>query len=318
MRIFAALLALIVSLPLATQTQAQPLGLSTSPQGTATYAIGAAVAKVLTEKGNLQTRVQPSSGTGTALTLVNSGEVDVGFSNTLELLEAYKGSGIFDKQPNPKLRTVGVLFPFKVGFFVRNDSPIKSVADMKGKTFAYGFTSQEIIKTIADAMLANGGLTSNDVRTVLVPNLIRGADDFIAGRVDVTLFAPGSGKVAEADAAVGIRYIPLDESPAAVAAMQKHFPTSYLAQVNPAPNLAGIRAPIKLMHFYYTIMANADLPPERVKQIVQVLAENKDALAAALPLFREFDSQQMYRKHDVPYHEGALAFYRERGIKQSE
>ena len=318
MRLIAALLALAVSLPFATQTQAQPLGLGTSPQGTATYAIGAAVAKVLTEKANIQTRVQPSSGTGVALALINSGEIDVGFSNTLELLEAYRGIGIFDKQPNPKLRTVGVLFPFKVGFFVRNDFPIKSVADMKGKTIAYGFTGQEIIKTIADAMLANGGLTAADMRTVLVPNLVRGVDDFIAGRVEITVFAPGSGKVAEADAAVGIRFVPLEDSPAAVAAMQKHFPTSYLSVVNPAGNLPGIRAPIKLMHFYYTIMANADLPAERVKQIVQVLADNKDALAQALPLFRDFDAQQMYRRHDVPYHEGALAFYRERGIKLSE
>ena len=66
MRAICFLLALIVSLPLAATSQAQPLGLGTSPQGTATYAIGAAVAKVLTEKGNIQTRVQPSSGTGVA------------------------------------------------------------------------------------------------------------------------------------------------------------------------------------------------------------------------------------------------------------
>ena len=122
MRAICFLLALIVSLPFAATSQAQPLGLGTSPQGTATYAIGAAVAKVLTEKGNIQTRVQPSSGTGVALTMVNSGEIDVGFSNTLELLEAYSGTGSFEKRANPKLRTVAVLFPFKVGFFVRNDS----------------------------------------------------------------------------------------------------------------------------------------------------------------------------------------------------
>ena len=153
---------------------------------------------------------------------------------------------------------------------------------------------------------------------MLVPNLVRGVDDFIAGRVDVTTFAPGSGKVAEADAAVGIRYITLDTAPAAVAAMQKHFPTSYLAPVNPAPNLPGIRGPIQLMHFYYTVMANADLPADKVKQIAQILADNKDALAQALPLFRDFNAQNMYRKNDVPYHPGALAFYKERGIKESQ
>lgn len=298
---------------------AQPLGLSTSPQGTATYAIGAAVAKVLTEKGNIQARVQPSSGTGAALALVNSGEVDVGFSNTLELLAAYNGTGIFAKRPNPKLRTLAILFPFRVGFFVRNDSPIQSVKDMKGKSLAYGFTSQEVLRVIADAMLASGGLIPADVKTVMVPNLIRGVDEFIAGRVDVTLFAPGAGKVAEADAATGgIRFIALDDTPAAVAAMQKLFPTSYMSVVNPAPNLAGIRAPTKLMHFDYTMTANADLPAARVKSIVQIIADNKEALSQTLPLFRDFNPQRMYLKVNVPYHPGALDFYRERGIKETQ
>jgi uncharacterized protein len=319
MRMITAAATFAATFAIAGTAHTQPLGLSTSPQGTATYAIGAAVAKVLTEKGNIQARVQPSSGTGAALALVNSGEVDVGFSNTLELLEAYQGTGIFDKRPNPKLRTLAILFPFRVGFFVRNDSPIQSVKDMKGKTLAYGFTSQEVLRVIADAMLASGGLTPADVKTVLVPNLVRGVDEFIAGRVDVTLFAPGAGKVAEADAAVGgIRYIPLDDSPAAVAAMRKLFPTSYMSTVNPAPSLAGIRNPVKLMHFDYTMMANADLPPARVKTVVQILADNKEALSQTLPLFRDFNPQRMYHKVNVPYHPGALDFYRERGIKESE
>ena len=78
---------------------AQPLGLGTSPQGTLTYALGASVAKVLGEKGNMQSRVQPSSGTGTMIPLVNSGEIDIGFANTLELWDAFHGKGTFDKRP---------------------------------------------------------------------------------------------------------------------------------------------------------------------------------------------------------------------------
>ena len=122
---------------------AQPVGLGTSPQGTLTYAVGAAVAKTLTESANIQARVQPSSGTGTMIPLVNSGEIDIGFANTLELFDAFHGVGTFDKRPYPNLRTIAVIFPIKVGLFVRADSPIKSVKDMKGKTIAYGYTSQD-------------------------------------------------------------------------------------------------------------------------------------------------------------------------------
>lgn len=300
----------------ATTASAQPIGLGTSPQGTLTYSIGAAVSRVLGQAGKIQSRVQPSSGTGTMIPLVNSGEIDIGFCNTLELYQSFHGVGTFDKRPNPKLRAIGVIFPIRVGLFVRADSPIKSVKDMKGKTISYGYTSQEIIKLTVDAMLATGGLTIADLKPVLVPNLIRGVDDFMSGRVDITTFAIGSAKVAEADASVGgIRYISLSDSPAALAGMRKVFRTAYFAKVDPAPHLAGVKEPINTMHYAYTIFANADVPAERIKEVTRLIAENKAILAQSQPLFKGMQVDHLYTDIGVPYHEGAIAYYREKGIK---
>ncbi|HET7849159.1 MAG TPA: TAXI family TRAP transporter solute-binding subunit, partial [Pseudolabrys sp.] len=110
---------LAISLGLASAVNAQPVGLGTSPQGTMTYAIGAAVAKTLTAEGGMQARVQPSSGTGAMIPLVNDGEIDLGFCNTLELYDAYHGVGTFQGRKNQNLRTIAVIFPIKVGLFVR-------------------------------------------------------------------------------------------------------------------------------------------------------------------------------------------------------
>jgi uncharacterized protein len=303
----------------ASGANAQPLGLGTSPQGTLTYAIGAAVAKVLGDKGSIQSRVQPSSGTGTMIPLVDSGEIDIGFANTLELWDAFHGKGTFDKRPNPNLRTLAVVFPIKVGLFVRADSPIRSIKDMKGKTVAYGFTSQEIIKLTVDAMLATEGLTAADLKTVMVPNLVRGVDELMAGRVDITTFAIGSAKVSEADASVGgIRYIPLANTPEALAAMQKVFRTAYLAKVEPAPNLAGVKEPMHLMGYDYTVFANKDVPAERAKTVTRLIAENKDGLAQGQPLFRQMETERLFSQIDVPFHDGAVAYYREKGIKEAK
>jgi TRAP transporter TAXI family solute receptor len=297
---------------------AQPLGLGTSPQGTLTYQLGAAVAKVLAEKGNMQSRVQPSSGTGTMIPLINSGEIDVGFANTLELWDAFHGKGTFDKRPNPNLRTMAIIFPIKVGLFVRADSPIKSIRDMKGKTVSYGYTSQEIIKLTVDAMLATEGLTAADLKTVLVPNLVRGVDELMSGRVDITTFAIGSAKVSEADASVGIRFIPLPNTPQAQEAMQKVFRTAYLAKVDPAPNLAGVKEPMHLMGYDYTVFVNKDVPAARVKQLTGLVAENKDGLAAGQPLFRAMERDRLFSQIDVPFHDGAISYFKEQGIKETQ
>jgi uncharacterized protein len=303
----------------ASAAQAQPVGISTSPQGTLTYAVGAAIAKVLNEAGGIQTRVQPSSGTGSGIPLVDSGEIDLGLANTLELYDSFHGVGTFDKRPNPHLRAIAVLFPIKVGLFVRNDSAIKTIKDMKGHTVAYGFTSQEIIKKTVDAMLATEGLTVRDLKPIMVPNLVRGVDDFIGGRADITTFALGSGKVSEADAAVGgIRFISLPDTPAALTGLKKEFRTAYIAKAQPSPRYAGVKEPINIMQYDYTVFASDKIKPEVVKKITDILATHKDALGAAHPLFKEMDVARMFNDIEVPYHDGARAYYAEKGIKETK
>lgn len=297
--------------------KSQPLGIGTSPQGTMVYALGAAVSKALAESANMQSRVQPSAGTGAMVPLVNSGEIDIGFCNVREFYDSYHGVGSSDKRPNKNLRAVAVLFPLTVGLIVRNDSPIKSVKDLKGKSISYGYQSQEVIRILVDGMLANAGITIDDMKPVMVPNLIRGMDELIAGRVEVSFFALGQAKVAEADAAVGIRFLPMDDSPAAVEAMLKVMQVGYVAKVAPAPHLAGVKEPIPVAHYDYIAFANKDVPAERIKTLTKVIAEQKDALAKSLPLFRRFNPERMYSsKLQVPYHEGAVAYFKEKGIKE--
>jgi TRAP transporter TAXI family solute receptor len=307
------------ALAFATGAAAQPLGLGTSPQGTLTYGLGAALSKVLAG-ANIQSRVQPQSGTSTMIPLVNSGEIDVGFANAAELYDSFHGVGTFDKRPNPKLRNVAIIFPLNAGLFVRADSDIKSIKDLKGKTMSYGLTSQAIVAKTVDAMLATGGLKPSDLKQVLVPNVIRGVDELIAGRVDVTVFAIGGAKVSEADAAIsgGIRFLPLENTPAALAALKKEFPTGYLETLRPAPNLAGIKEAMTVMYYDYTVFANADVPADRIKTITRLIAENKTALAEGQPSFRGLDPQRMYTDVNVPFHDGAIAYYGEKGIAKRQ
>jgi len=312
-RLFSAVLA--GALLMAGPALAQPLGIGTSPQGTLTYTLGATYAKALDEAAKMQARVQPSSGTGVMVPLVDSGELDIGFCNTLELTEAYTGTGSFANRPQKNLRVVGVLFPIRSGFFVRKDSPIKSAAELKGKAVPYGYTTQEIIRTVVEGLLANAGIAPSEIKQVLVPNLIRGVDEFIAGRADVGYFAVGQAKVAEADAAVGgIRFLPLIDTPEAIAAMKKVVPTSFPDVVQPAPNLPGIVEPTTMMYYDYVMFVNDKLPKDRVQKLTQVLAEQKDSMAAGMPLFRMMKVERMHRELPVPYHDGALAYFKDKSI----
>ena len=253
-------------------------------------------------------------GTSAYMPMIDRGEIDLGVVNIIEAKEGLTGTGAFAGKKQANIRIVAVLYPFRSGFFVRKDAPMQTIADLKGKRIPYGYTAQVTLKSVVDAFLANAGLTAADVRQVLVPNVIRGTDDFIAEKADAGFFALGAGKVAEANAAVGgIRFLQMDDSPAAVARMQKVLPEAYVVTVNPSPALAGVLAPTKLMAYDYVLIAGAHVKDEIVGRVVEILAANKAALVEAFAGYQGFDPSKMAKKLPVDYHPGAIAAYMRAG-----
>ncbi len=299
----------------AAHTSGQTLGIGTAPQGTIGYNMGSAIAKALAEAEKIQSRVQPYSGSSAVFPLVNTGEMDLTVGNVLEAQEAANGEGPYAGRKQANLRIVAVIFPIHVSLFVKKDGPIKTIADLKGKRVTYGYTAQVTLKRVVDAILANGGIDNTYIRTTLVPNVVRGADDFADGKADAGFFAIGAGKVTEVDKSVGgIRFLPLSDDPKALAAMRKIFPYAYVAEVQPNPAYAGIAAPTKLMAYDYLVLAGTHVKDDVAYRVAKTLYEHKPKLVESLRAFQAFDTQKMYKPMPAPFHSGALKFYREKGL----
>ena len=295
--------------------QAQALGFGSAPQGSIGYNMSSAIAKVLAEDAKLQSRVQPYSGSSAVLPLVNSGELDLAVCNVLEAQEATNGEGPYNGRKQDKLRVVGTLFPLLSSIFVRKDSNIRSLADLKGKRIPAGFSAQVTLDRIIDAVLANGGVERKDIVPVLVPNVIRGADDFAEGKIDGGFFALGAAKVLEVHKSVGgIRYLPLSDDPEAVARMKKHMSYAYVTTVNPSPAFAGVAAPTKLMAYDYLVAIGSHVKDEHAYKIAKAMYEGKPKLIESLGAFRGFDPGLMNRAMPATFHPGSLKFYKEKGI----
>ena len=116
-------------------------------------------------------------------------------------------------------------------------------------------------------MLASAGLTEADVKPVLVPNVVRSADDFMAGNADMFSFAFGGPKVKEADATVGgIRALEIDE--AACRRRRKIMPWAYLTQVGPGPIFTGVEKPMKVYSFDNVLITSAKVPDDFIYKIL--------------------------------------------------
>ena len=294
---------------------AQVLGFGSAPQGTIGYNMSSAIAKAMLEGEGLQSRVQPYSGSSAVLPLVNSGEIDLAVCNVLEIEEATRGEGPYNGRKQANLRVLGVIFPLLSSLFVRKDSPVKSIAELKGKRIPAGFSAQVTLDRIIDAVLANGGVERKDMVPVLVPNVIRGADDFVEGKIDAGFFALGAAKVLEVHKSVGgIRYLPLSDDPQAVARMKKHMGYAYVTEVKPSPAFAGVDKPTKLMAYDYLIAVGSHVKDDVAYQIARAVHDGKPKLIQSLGAFRGFDPDAMNRAMPAAFHSGSMKYYKEKGI----
>ena len=309
------ILAIAAAALFAAGAQAQVLGFGSAPQGSIGYNMSSAIAKAMAEAEGIQSRVQPYSGSSAVLPLVNSGELDLAVCNVLEMQEAANGEGPYAGRKQANLRVLGVIFPLYSSVFVRKDSPVKTLADLKGKRLPYGFTAQVTLERIVDAIIATGGLSRKDIVPVLVPNVIRGADDFMEGKIEGGFFAIGAAKVAEVHKAVGgIRYLPVPDDPAAMAAMRKFMPYAYVTEVKPSPAFVGLDGPTKLMAYDYLVAVGAHVKDETVYAIAKAMHENKPKLVESFRPFGNFNPDDMCKTMPASFHPGSEKYCKEKGV----
>jgi TRAP transporter TAXI family solute receptor len=287
---------------------AQTYGFATLPPGTLNHTTATAVAKVLKEKAGMNVLVQPTAGDNVIVPMVGRGEVEIGITNIMESQDAFEGA-------YKDLRIITAVHALRTPFFVRKDSGMTKVADLKGKRVTMGFSAMRNIDKVARALLATGGLTEADVKPVLVPNVVRGADDFMSGAADTFTFAFGAPKVREVDAGVGgIRVLEMDDTK--MAAARKIMPWGYATQVKPGPIFVGVEKPMKVYSFDNILITSAKTPDDVVYKILSTMVKDKVDLLAVQPVLREFTPAFGYKKYGVPYHPGALKFFKEHNVSQ--
>lgn len=316
MRKITAWLSFALAMTFASAAAAQSVGIATSNPGSLFHSIGTAVAKAANDAG-LNATIQPATSPNQFIPFVNAGGIDFGVSNLQEVNYALEGKAWFSGNVNPDLRIVALLMPLREAIFVRADSGIMSVADLKGRRMVDGYTAQNTILPQLDAIYSTAGLTRADMIPVNVPSVVAGANAFIAGEADGFIFALGAGKVREADAAVGgLRALPIaDPSEETLAKARQYWPTAFLTTIEGGTS-PGVLETATYFAFPQVIFTHANAPEETVYRMTKAIYEGKDVMAATFPPFRLFEPAKIYGDIGVAaFHPGALRFFEEQGLK---
>jgi TRAP transporter TAXI family solute receptor len=306
----------------ASPASAQPASIGTNPAGSVFYAIGSGLAKVTAEHTPIRISVQPYTGTSTFVPLLDSGELDLGVNNAVDMGLAYRGPNFkiggrnpFPHAPNLRLVMRGA--PLMVAAVVRKDSPIKTMADVKGKRVTGEYPANLAIWYNIFGELTSVGLGWNDVRVVPVPGLNEGIDALVQGRADVSSYALNAAKIREADAAIGVRHLSIDCSPEGEKRLRT-IPGYYPRRVKKGEAVAVTEDICAIAYDVY-VVAGKSVSDAVLDGVLRAAWEHGEKLAPIHVIFKEWTRDRMASPDvTIPYHPTAIRFYKERGVWTAE
>lgn len=315
------------------QKQALPrsVNFGTHAVGSVFNAVGTGLASVATDRGPIRVVVQPFSGPPAWVPSMNrEGQPAIGIINVTDAWQAYTGkvtprplpAGAPEVKPpysaNSNLRLLTLGTDLFIGIPVRADSPMKSVADMKGKRMTWGYPAFPAGILAGLSLLATCGLSIQDVATVPVPEVVAGVRAVMEGRADAAATAAiGMAVVSEADAKVGIRFLPVCQDPAGIRVAEGIMPGGQVKIRAAGP--AGIKQDTPLWSYGIAVVASTHMSDEAAYSLVKTWAENWKLLEPIHPQLRGWRPEVFVQKlATVPYHPGAIKFYKETGLWSPE
>ena len=299
------------------------LTLVTHGIGTGGYAMVSGIASVLSKHLPTEIKVMPTTGANEILPLIATGQAQLSGSNMWDVREGWLGGETFKDALRGRRAPVRLLTsgsPNRNSVLVGVDSGIKTGMDLKGKKFVGKFAGSASITMQARAALAHFGLTPNDVRMISVPGPGAGVKAIIEGRADATGSAVlGMGVIKELEAKRGAQFLSFDPSPEAVKRYTDIFPAK-LIKVEPKKGIAGVRKPIYMMQYEWYLWCHANLiNDETAYQIVKVMWDFNEELGAISARLRKWTRDRFVTTNPtIPYHPGAIKFYKEKGLWSSE
>jgi TRAP transporter TAXI family solute receptor len=317
--LIAALAVLAVSTTAWAQSLPKAVTIGSNPPGTGYYAVASGLAKVVSQGTGMQMSVQPHSGTSTMLPLLNSGEMEFGTINAVDVGLAYRGpsykiGGRNPFQYSPNVRVIQRGSPLLVGLLVRKDSPIKNVTDVKGKRMTGEYPAHLAVWYNMFGHLASAGLTWNDVKVVPVPAVNDGVDALVQGRADVTEHALGAAKTKEADTAIGVRHVSIDCSAEGQARLKKAVPGYYGRVVKAGTATAVVEDTCFLAYDTY-LVASKLVPDHVVEATLKAISDRVEELHPVHPLLKEWTRERFVDPEPtLPYHPGAIRYYKDKGV----
>jgi TRAP transporter TAXI family solute receptor len=263
--------------------------------------------------------VQPLGGPSLWLPMMKKGECLFANHNAADIINAFLGRGLYEKMGPQPVRTVGAGHDYMFMFWTTPDTGIRSLADLKGKVVYVAQKANPMYWEMARVQLASVGLTLDDLKAKLTFGVIAdAARDMIEGRVSAMLCPAVPSSIMEINEAKGeCLFVKLTKEQSKY--VIEHT-DGYFTQDIPAndPRFRNKSAVPNAICFQNAMFTSANTDPEIVYGVAKAIFEHTDEFADSHPQAKYWSLKYRPVSNAVPYHEGSIRYFKEKGLWTQE
>jgi uncharacterized protein len=279
------------------------------------YPAGGAICRLVNQgrkEHNIRCTVESTGGSVFNVNAISSGDINMGMSQGDVQYFALRGEGAFkDKGPNKDLRALFSLHPEAMTIVARRDANIKSWDDMKGKRLNIGDPGSGN-RVMTTDLMNESGLKTSDLKlaTDLKPGEMASA--LCDNKIDAFTYVVGHPSAAIKEATTTCSATVISVPDAHMAKVLKGAP--YYATATIPAKMYGDHPDVKTFGVLATVVASTQMPDNVAYAVVKAVFDNLEDFKKLHPALANLTAQDMVKGNTAPYHEGALRYFREKGL----
>lgn len=291
------------------------LTIGTNPSGTVFYLLGGGFAKLFQQKLKIRSVAQPNGGASVYIPLLDNGEMPLGMVSSIESAMAYNGVAPFKKSMH-NIRALARVWNIPYAYLVREDSGIRTMADLKGKKVMVTMPTNASLTVLNKLLLKTGGLSESDITVMTSGGLIKGVNAVSEGRADAAPIATAVPALRKAHASVpgGLRIIPAGDVVSAPD-FERLLPGVNFwvhPEMKPRPYVRG-KTKVALYSSFLNI--SGSMQDDDAYLLAKTVYENWEKFRKDYPPARSVQQDKLAPvPNAIPFHAGAIRFYKEVGL----
>jgi TRAP transporter TAXI family solute receptor len=296
---------------------AQNVSIATGGTGGVYYPLGGGMAAVLSKYvQGMQATAEVTGGSVANLQLIGTGKPYLAMTMVDAGLDALKGQDKFTGKPVP-VRTLMVMYPNRMHVVSIEGSGVTKMADLKGKRVSTG-SGGSATEVMAFRVIEAAGLDKDKDMKRERLGVAESVNALKDRKIDAFFWVGGLPTAAVTDLAnsPGVKIKMIDHANL-VDAMNKKYGKLYVQDTIGKDVYKGMEADNKQATVMNLLVAHQNMDEKTAYDIVKAVFDHRDELIRVHKEAENFklENQKTAAAGGIPWHPGALRYFKEKGVK---